>query len=119
MKLTFKQMWCVCDAGLPPAYADYFGHNDDAKAWEIISQEKYAWLKKHEDEIKIVCCSFSMSENHPGGDEICEYVQSAIEAEREGYKVQVWYGDESEVLIVGIREGSEIELYDHPIHENG
>ena len=133
MKFTFQQLYHVCSSAVYgveddvyrhrlDSYANYFGHNDDAKAADLVSQEDYAWIKAREDDFKIICCDFSMSENHPGGDDICDYVHQAIEAERAGFKVRIWYGDDSEVLIIGIRwpqgqgqyEGFDIDEPDAP-----
>jgi len=56
-------------------------------------------------DIRQVCVDFSMSENHMGGDDICDIVHDTLEAVKAGYEIIVWYGDDTEVLIVGVRPG--------------
>ena len=133
MKFTFQQLYHVCSSAIYEHedgvyrhrldhYDNYLGHNDDAEPANILSEEDYAWLKEREDDFKIVCCDFSMSENHPGGDDICHYVHEALEAEKAGFKVRIWYGEDAEVLIIGLRwpqgpgqyEGLDIDEPDAP-----
>ena len=54
-------------------------------------------------DIKQIIVDFSMSENHIGGDDLCETVDDVLAALEEGYRIVSWYGPETEVLIIGIR----------------
>jgi hypothetical protein len=55
-------------------------------------------------ELKVVLVGWEMSTEHLGGDDLIDYIKSALEVERAGYHVLTWYGPKSEVVVVGIKE---------------
>ena len=98
MKFTFHQLYHVCSSAIYEpssayrhkleSYPNYVGHNDDAEPANILSEEDYEWIKQREEDLRIVCCDFSMSENHPGGDDVRRHEQWSAGGPgevREGY----------------------------------
>ena len=108
MKFTFQQLYHALQVIHEPHYV-YLEDNDGND--DLISQEDYEWLQQHQDDYKIVCVASEMTEERMGGDDLCDYVYEAIKAERAGYKIRVWYGDDAEVLIIGIRESDTREHF--------
>lgn len=79
--------------GYQEEYGEMATPGEGATAFEFLCN--YDW--------KVICWDFGMSENHIGGDDVVSYVDSTIEAIKEGYEIYTWYGDDSEVLIIGIK----------------
>ena len=72
----------------------------DAEEVEVVKQMVEAGL------IKEIVTDFSMSEHHLGGDDVIGFVRSAVDAMKEGFEVETWYGEESECLVVGVKPGT-------------
>lgn len=82
--------------------SNYQVEYDDATPGEGVTA--FEFLCNHD--WKVVVHDFSMSENHIGGDDVISFVDATIEAIKEGYQVHTWYGDDGEVLILGIKGDS-------------
>ena len=69
-------------------------------------------------DIKQICVDFSMSENHLGGDNLVDCVDTVLAAQKEGYRIVTWYnGPDTDVLILGFRPADldlHITLIDEP-----
>ena len=55
------------------------------------------------DGIKIITHGSGMSECHLGGDTLVALTCEILKAQREGYGIHAWYGDRTEVLIIGVK----------------
>ena len=54
-------------------------------------------------QLKIIVCDCSMSEHHLGGDNIIDIARQILNAQNEGYQIHTWYGNDTEVLIIGLK----------------
>lgn len=70
---------------------------------EVLTAKEFEALKVLD--FKVICCDFGMSENHIGGDDIVSFVDKTLDVCRDNvntHNVVTWYGDDTEVLIVGV-----------------
>lgn len=63
----------------------------------------FKWLRSAAGNVRVIVHDFCMSENRIGGDDVIDYVEAAVKAERDGFAVETWYGPGGEVLIIGIK----------------
>ena len=81
-------------------YKEYLESTSSRK---VLTAKEFEALKALD--FKVICCDFSMSENHIGGDDIISFVDKTLDVCRDNantHQVITWYGDDTEVLIVGV-----------------
>lgn len=54
-------------------------------------------------DVKVVLRDWALSENHIGGDDVLYFIQKTIEVMKEGYEIHTWYGEKTEVLVIGVK----------------
>jgi hypothetical protein len=96
LTISYKNLWSYLSETLDEDEKDLFTK-------EVSDADKEALGQM---DIKEICVDFSMSESHLGGDDVCNVAHDVVVAISEGYEVIVWYGDDAEVLIVGVRPGT-------------
>jgi hypothetical protein len=107
MKVTRQQFWTYL-ANQEDTYSGFCDACDDKT--NGITEELFRALKALVDEgteesgpIRQIIADFGMSEHHLGGDDLIEITNNVLDAIRDGYKVETWYGDDTETLIVGYK----------------
>ena len=81
-------------------YKEYLESTSSRK---VLTAKEFEALKALDFEV--ICCDFSMSENHIGGDDIISFLDKTLDVCRDNantHQVITWYGDDTEVLIVGV-----------------
>ena len=87
-----------------PSLLDELKSNPDYNAKLASPQDAVAVFDLlKECDVRFVLHAWGMSENHPGGDDVTDAVDNALRAAKEGYEVFTWYGDGTEVLVVGVK----------------
>ena len=70
---------------------------DDEQADQVLCEQVNSL------DLRTICAGREMSEGSTGGDVVVQLVDEVLQAVADGYKVSTWYGDDTEVLIVGYR----------------
>lgn len=92
-------------------YQFFTGNHDE------LSPTALAYLTGHKEDIQHIIADFSMSENHIGGDDIISYINQVLGAIADKKRVVAWYGEDTEVLVLAIRE--DLFLEDFSDWDNG
>lgn len=114
VRVTHQQMYLFLDHGGKSVdytfdqWEDENKGNDDP---DIVGFDLFNALKRCT--IEDVVVSKSMSENHLGGDDVLWFVELTLKAVEKGLKIECWYGDSTEVLVVGY-DPNEIEFVEAP-----
>lgn len=78
----------------------------DGHLKQVEIDKVWNWLEENVGNVRLILHDFGMSDHHIGGDDVISAVDDVLRAQQDGYSnIITWYGDSTEVLILGIKPG--------------
>jgi len=98
--ITYKQLYDIIeiDAQINANEIDYSDYVTE-RPNNCVKPSVFEALKKCD--IKKIIADSNMSEHNLGGDDLCNLAHDILRATADGYTIAVWYGPDSEALIIG------------------